>query len=374
MVVTGCWRVTIAVWGIVAHGIVRRGPYASDTLIHRGWPSSPLSLLVDAGVRMDSYWYAGIAQHGYAYHVGKLASIAYFPLYPLLIKGVSILAGNTYVAGMIISTVCLFLAVWALQHWLDGRGMGASSALVVGLMLCFPVGFFWASMYTESLFLALTLATFVFFERERFLAASLCAFLAVLCRPTGLILAPVLMLMALSRLRNLRTERVGADPVSSERNPLIIWLPTIAGPVAYGCFSAYQWVAFGNLLATVNADQQPPFSRNLGQALSDLALHRPGFPSWYLAGLLVLGLLFLAVVPLVYRRFGAPYALFAALAVLFPMSTGLVSLERYVLVDFPVFAAVGLARRRMVPVGLAAFGFYFSLGLMALFIAGYTII
>jgi hypothetical protein len=389
LTVTGAWRLAIGAWGIIAHGVVASGPYASDTLMHRGWPSNPFTLLIDAGVRMDGFWYAGIAQHGYAYSVGKLSSIAYFPLYPLLIKGVSVLtAGNVYVAGMLISTICLFLAVWALQAWLNLRGVGSSSALAVGLMICFPVGFFFVSMYTESLFLALALGAFVCFERERWGAAAACCFLAVLSRPTGLILVPCLAVMAIardpiitgwiaergSRLTRTLAALIKPDDAAPLRDRLLPWFSVVAGPVAYACFALYQWITFGNPLATVKADQAPPFSRNLGQGLSDLTLNRPGFPSWYLADLLGLGLLFLAAVPVVYRRFGLPYALFAAMAVLFPMSTGLVSLERYVLIDFPVFAALAMSRSRMIPLALVAVGFYLSLGLMALLIAGYTII
>jgi len=385
MAVTASWRIVMAVWGIVAHGLVKKGPYGADNLMHRGWPANPLTYLVDAGVRMDGFWYAGIARHGYAYASGLLKSIAYFPLYPALIKAVSLVFGNVYVAGMLISTVSLFVAIWALQAWLDQRGFGSSSALAAGLMLCFPVGFFWAAMYTESLFLALALGAFVFFERDRWLLSSACAFLAVLCRPTGLILAPALALLAaaeLSRFRFLNSKIAeDSDSRPAPRDPQSAWwgkflpfAPAVAGPLAYAAFALYQWIAFGNPLATVKADQAPPFSRNLGQALSDLTLHRPGFPPWYLAGLLVLGLAFLAAVPLVYRRFGAGYALFAALAVLLPMSTGLVSLERYVLIDFPVFAALALVKRRVLPVALAALGFYLCVGLFTLFVNGYTII
>jgi len=410
LAVTVSWRIVIGLWGIIAHGLVPKGPYGSATLMHRGWSSNPFTLFIDAGVRMDGFWYAGIAQHGYGYTAGKLASIAFFPLYPAAIKLVSFGTGNVYVGGMLIATVSLFLAVWALQAWLDHRGMGASSALAAGLMLCFPVGFFWASMYTESLFLALALATFVFFERDRWLLSAACAALAVLCRPTGLILAPCLAMMAVRRAGGFSFLASCFSFVGTERRPwgsrfwnaagqatwlrgsgssgpthrnqkretrnqkLQTLLPVIAGPVAYAGFAAYQWVAFGSPLATVRADQAPPFSRNLSEALSDLMLRRPGFPSWYLAVLLGLGLIFLAAVPLVYRRFGLPYALFAALAVLFPMSTGLVSLERYVMIDFPVFAAVALTKTRAVPVALMTLGFYISLGLMALFVNGYTII
>ena len=385
LVVTGAWRLVIGGWGLVAHGIVPPGPYASQNLLHPGWPSNPLSMLLDAGVRMDAFWYAGIAQHGYSYSSGGLKSIAYFPLYPLLVKVASFGTGNVYVAGMLISTLSLFLAVWALSSWLELKGHASSSPLAVALMLCFPVGFFWVAMYTESLFLALAVACLVLYERQRWELSAACAFLAVLTRPTGLILAPCLLLLALPYTPKLmsnprlpgwfsKLSKPRSEAPSQPHSFMRPWIPALAVPTAYALFAAYQWVTFGNPLATVQADQAAPFSRNLSEGLKDLTLNRPGFPSWYLGALLVLGMLFLAAVPLVYRRFGAPYALFAALTVLFPMSTGLVSLERYVMIDFPVFAALATSRRRLLPVSLAVIGFYLSLGLCALFVNGYTII
>lgn len=457
--VTAGWRSVIGIWGIVAHALARPGPYAGDTLMRRGWPANPLTFLIDAGVRMDGFWYARIAQHGYFYSLRRLSSIVYFPLYPVLIKGAGFITGDVYVAGLLISSVSLFLAVWMLQLWLDHRSLGAASAMVTGLMLTFPVGFFWASMYAESLFLFLVLATFVLYERERWVAAAAMAFLAALCRPTGLILVPVLAVMAAAHVRNRRFdcaagqrslvtepptpagvvagvsadgcgdrqsaglvtgfparppgEAVGsvgwagarahtdlgsppgglgqpgnADPgaaaiapgprledgIPPRRFAVRPWLAVVAPIAGYASFALYQWVAFGTPLASVRAERVPPFARGLSRALSDLTLRRPGFPSWYLAALLAFGVLFLAAVPVVYRRFGAAYALFGLLAVVFPATSGLISLERYVMIDFPVFAAVALTGKRSVPIAIMTVGFYLSLGLMALFVAGYTVI
>lgn len=269
----------------------------------------------------------------------------------------------------------LIRAVLALQVWLNDRGAGTSSALAIGLMLCFPFGFFWSSMYTESLFLALTLVTFIAFERGNWPLSSFCVFLAVLCRPTGLVMAPCLATLLLvqgSRLRSTTPSIPGTW--SLELGTPTSWLPVLAGPLAHTCFAVYQWIAFGSPFASVQAEAVPPFARDFSQAVSDLMLRRPGFPPWYLAGLLGFALLFLAAVPLVYRRFGLPYALFAALVVLFPMTSGLTSMERYVLIDFPVFAALAMTRPRIIPVGLMIGGFYALLGFMAMFIAGYTLI
>ncbi len=366
MLATALWRLAVGVWGVVAHGLGGRGPYAAQTLLHRGWPANPWSKLIDAGVRMDAWWYARIALHGYGYSTRHLSSIVFFPLYPGLVKAVSLVTGNVYVAGMLLSTGCLFLSVYVLQQWLNDHGMGDRSALVMGLLLCFPFGFFWASMYGESLFLLLTVTAFVACERGAWGVSAGAAFLAVLTRPTGLIIAPCLALLLWRR-------RAGGS-LAGQHSGLRAWSCVLSGPLAYLLFAGYQWLRFGTPLASIRAEAVPPFSRDLSQALSDLLLRRPGFPSWYLAFMLGIALVFLAGVPVVYRRFGPAYALFAALAVLFPLASGLTSMERYVLIDFPVFAAVATIRPRVLVVGLMTLAFYALLAFMTLFIAGYTLI
>jgi hypothetical protein len=388
--------------------------------MHHGWSRNTWTYLIDAGVRQDSWWYARIAQHGYTFSTHRLSSIVFYPLFPTVIKAVGLATGNVYVAGMVVSTVCLFLSILALQMWLDDRGMGKASAMTVALMLCFPFGFFWASMYSESLFLLLALSTFVAYERGGLWPAAAFAFLAVMARPTGLIIAPCLAVMALSptpsaadvlrssmkrfRVRRTKDSQTGTAGGASESpgyfsgplsnaNPtpgtrgtsaglieaaasrgFALWIPVLASPLAFVSFALYQWLVFGTPLASVKAEAVPPFSRSLSHAFSDLMLRRTGFPPWFLASMFVIALVFLSLVPLVYKRFGVPYALFAALAVLFPLTSGLTSMERYVLIDFPVFAALAMIRWRIVPVALCVIGFYTLLGFMTLFIAGYTLI
>jgi Mannosyltransferase (PIG-V) len=369
LMVTAVWRALIFAMGIVAHAVKSHGPTASQTLMHHGWPRKAWTYLIDAGVRQDAWWYARIAQHGYTFSTHHLSSIVFYPLFPLVIKTVGFATGSVYVAGMLVSTVCLFLSVFVLQMWLDDRGMGKSSAMTVALMLCFPFGFFWVSMYSESLFLLLALSTFVAYERGKLWPAAVLAFLAVLARPTGLIIAPCLAVMAL----NGTWPGLSGLKATMSRG-FLPWLPVVAGPLAFASFAAYQWLLFGTPLASVKAEAVPPFSRSLSHALSDLMLRRTGFPPWFLAFMLVIALTFVALVPLVYARFGLPYALFAALVVLFPLASGLTSMERYVLIDFPVFAAIAMVRWRIIPVALSVIGFYALLGFMTLFISGYTLI
>lgn len=359
LIVTGAWRVVMAVWSLLAYHVVPPGPYASTSLLRHGWSPTLWNRLVDAGVRYDSFWYAAIAQHGYTYSTHHKSSIAFYPLFPILIKLAMLVVGNVYVAGLLVSSVSLVIAVVILVEWLRDRGLEGHAPLVLATMLCFPFALFYSAMYSESLYLLLVLATFVSYERRRWGLATGSAFLLVLCRPTGIVVLPCLIiLLVIRRYRGLRP-----------------WLPVVAGLAGLIAFAGYQLVAFGTPLASVRAQLVPPWSRSLRQGLADLTLHpRPGIPASYMMALLAIAVVFVALAPLVYRRFGPAYATFAVLSVVMPAASGLLSMERFVIVDFPVFAALACLRWRLVPAAVTTVGFYGLLLFTALFINGFTII
>jgi hypothetical protein len=110
------------------------------------------------------------------------------------------------------------------------------------------------------------------------------------------------------------------------------------------------------------------------RVLDDFLLRgAPGRSAGLLALMLAIGILFLATVPLVHRRFGLAYAIFSLLCVIGSLSAGLPGLDRYVIVAFPSFAAVGAERRPVIVFGLALFGLYGLLLNVALFQQGLSV-
>lgn len=358
LLITAVWRGIIAICGIVAYYVMPPGKADPFTLLHAGWSLNPFTLVIDSGIRNDAIWYADIARHGYQYSPYHMSSIGFYPLYPLLVRLLSLLAGNVYLAGMLISTVCMFLAVALLNVWLSDRGLGDRLPLATALLLAFPFSFFYAAMYTESLYLVLVLATFIWYERQRWWLAALCIFLAVLTRPTAVILPPTLLvLMLVSR-------RGGWKP----------WIPVVAGGLGILAFAAYQYVAFGTPMAYTHTHAGAPEYATMSRALQDLLLHaRPGIPQWYLASNLGVGLLFLAAVPLVYRKLGPAYATFAALTVVLRLVSTLPGMERMVIVDFPVFVALACTEWRRFVFGYFVFGMYFVMFFSAAFAAHWSL-
>src|SRR6266581_2535810 len=68
------------------------------------WHAMPSNVFLDVWARWDSAFYLDIASRGYTYpEAGHLSNLAFFPLYPLLMKLVSGLTGNPLLAGVLVS-------------------------------------------------------------------------------------------------------------------------------------------------------------------------------------------------------------------------------------------------------------------------------
>jgi hypothetical protein len=153
----------------------------------------------------DAEWYLGIADHGYAHHLGTAFdanNLAFFPLYPVLVKAVAALTpGSRATTGLAIAVGGSFLAAWgvhAVGSHLHGRRVGV---LLTVLWAALPVGLVEWMGYTESLFTAFAAwALYAVLTGRPLWAASL-ASLAGLTRPTGIAVAGAVAVSALLSLR-----------------------------------------------------------------------------------------------------------------------------------------------------------------------------
>ena len=328
LVITVVWRLALAAIGIVAHFLSLPGDATFSLLKQEGWSSNPLTLALDSCVRYDAIWYGTIAHRGYTFTPGApLSTINFYPLFPLLVKALSFLTGDVWIAGILIANLCLFGAVVLFHEWLRLRGLAEKAPLATVLLLVFPGSVFFGFMYTESLYLLLCLATFVLYERGRFIPAAACAFLLTLTRPTGILVIVWVVLVALQNRRSWKA-----------------WLPGAGSALGVAAFALYQLVTFGTPTAQIQAAASWPVTpRTVAQGISDITLRQtPGHSPAALIMLELTGITFLAVLPLVYRYFGSAYTGYALVSLVVPAVTGLASYQRYLAVVFLVPAALAV--------------------------------
>jgi hypothetical protein len=139
-------------------------------------------------VRWDAIWFLDLAHMGY--DDGPTA--AFFPLYPLAVR---VLGGSAF-AGILLSIVCFFAALVALQR-LTELELGAEAGRWTVWALAFsPMAFFFSAVYSESLFLALSVASVLAARRDRWAWAGVSGALAAATRSTGVAVLFALVLLA----------------------------------------------------------------------------------------------------------------------------------------------------------------------------------
>jgi hypothetical protein len=137
-------------------------------------------------------WYLAIASNGYDHAARRTA---FYPIYPLLLRIFGTVFRSDLIAGVVVSLACFAIGLVVL-HRLATLELGEENANVCVTLLAFsPMAFFFSAVYTESLFLALSVGCIYLARRGRWWAAGLLGALAAASRNTGMLLAVPLVLL-----------------------------------------------------------------------------------------------------------------------------------------------------------------------------------
>src|SRR3954468_18630839 len=152
------WLSRLLVWGTGAAAAALWGLSARVTIFDPGAVTRPFgpvgNALVAPLARWDSVWYLAIANDGYP--ADDPRRTAFFPLYPLLVRAADALVRDPIVAGALVSLACFAVAL-VLVHRLTELELGAPAAsATVWALALFPASVFFSAVYSEALYLMLS--------------------------------------------------------------------------------------------------------------------------------------------------------------------------------------------------------------------------
>ncbi|MCL5003685.1 MAG: hypothetical protein M1352_00250 [Patescibacteria group bacterium] len=304
----------------------------------------------------DSGHYLEIAIKGYEY-----PNQAFFPLWPLVLKSLSLTGISIYKIDFFLSNffcLIIFILFYNLGVKIIGRP-AAQKALI--LLAVFPSSFYLISGYSESLFLIQALTFFCLLEAGRFKSASFVSALATATRFSGVGLSAALLVMNTRITRKLLLFAISILGLLS----YLIYLKLYFGDPLLFVRGVWEWGRFHYWKSMVF----PPIT--IFSAAYDLIKNRGGGLFRYCDFLF--GLAFLALLPLVYKKLGKNYLVYSLILILIPLSSGKTeSLIRYLLPVFPVFLIAGnllsSIRPKLLFYIFAASSFIFQLYLLTRFI------
>jgi hypothetical protein len=297
-------------------------------------------------VAWDSGWYWDIATRGYYFSTDGQSSIAFFPLYPMLMRAFAAPfgggAGATWVAGIAVSMSAYALALVAL-HRLTERICGSREVArrTVLYVAVFPWSLFLGRVYAESAFLLTSVLAVSRAHEGRWLGAGGWGALATLARPNGILIGLPLAIMALHG-------RPGARDVASR------WLSLTPIPAAMLGYCAYVYTLTGDPLGWISAQVHwgyslghPPWQQLLRMAGTFVELGP--YDYFFSSDIAVFELLhgvtafiFLVLTPSIFRRLGPALGAYVLVSLLVPLSSNtLEGLGRYASVLFPAFMFMG---------------------------------
>jgi hypothetical protein len=216
-----------------------------------GWLGS---LLAAPAARWDAAWYLVIAHYGYRPDLGAFTAsrTAFFPLYPMGLSAIAHLGAPPILAGVLLSCGALALALYGIHRLttlelgsdriskIAGSEGGEVARLAVMVTAFAPMAFFFSAVYSESLYLALSVGVFLCARQGRWAWVGMLGALAAATRSAGVVLLLPAVMLYLYGPREDLTPDFGAAARLRPNYRLrrdFLWLALV--PAGLGIYMAY---------------------------------------------------------------------------------------------------------------------------------------
>ena len=195
------------------------------------------------GWEVFNYWDSGhyhtIATTGYEFsNDGGEHNVAFFPLFPLMVRGLMNLGLRFEIAGMLINNLSFLLACYCLYFWVKQSHGTRAAICTVAVLTWIPTSMFTGVIYTEGLYLFLSTAALQAFDCEQYAWTTLWGAMATATRPTGIALIPAFIITAWK-----------------QRKPIGAYFAGFVSATGLILYSLYCAIKFGEPLAFVIAQK-----------------------------------------------------------------------------------------------------------------------
>ncbi|HSH40001.1 MAG TPA: mannosyltransferase family protein [Chthoniobacterales bacterium] len=320
-------RLVIAGCILLARSTMVRGPF---------WQPGGF---LEALTQWDSVYYIHIARHGYFHSPETSGTVGFFPFYPLLVRGMSVVFHDFRVAALVTANACLLIAGFLL-HRLARRefaNRAVADAAVMFLMFG-PVSFFFSTAYTEATFLMLAIGAYLAAVERRWLLAGLCGMCLTATRNVGLFMAAALF------CEHLRQTWDRRRPLTAFFHPHILAIALV--PLGLGLFMLHSYLKSGDALAYAHTTAAL-WGRVLVSPLQTLSTAKDHglFYQYMFLGALGFGSVLLTAAA--FLKLPAGYLVWCALLMLtYVCSNSLEAMPRYLSVIFPFYFVLGVVAAR----------------------------
>lgn len=293
----------------------------------------------------DATWYQGIVDRGYPKikserDLGYLDSTgikqsewAFFPLYPMLNKGIMLITGLSYnSSAFILSLIFSFLSLIGFYYLSMAYFHSKQKALTATLVLVlFPFSFYFSMYYTEALFLTLLTFAFISIYHKKLILMSLCLIPLSLIRPNGMIMSLPLLIFYLEQEQVKFDMHFKLKTIFTKkhiRNSIFFAL----GPITFLIYCVYQYNLTGYFFAFSKA--QSGWGRQLSfpwESFFSSGVVASQFNSIY-------ALLIIILFVVGSKKLPFSYWVLAVISIILPLITGSAqSMTRFLIVIFPLF-------------------------------------
>jgi len=281
-----------------------------------------------------------IAQNGYS-----SSTVAFFPLYPILIRALTRITGSTSISGLLIANLSFFVALFYLYAITKQDYDDNTAGRAVFYIAAAPSAFFFSTVYTESLFLLFVTAGFYYARKSKWLFACLAGVLASATRINGVLVGAFILFEAFwqkgirffpkpwsarSQIDLLRKD-IGILPQA--KKGILAAILSLLGLAAY---MAYLYREFGDPLAFLHVQENWGRSVGFDWLLRVLQDHSQKLD-------ILFTIIFIPIVIITFFKFRPSYGLFTLLSFMIPLVSGsLLSMRRFVIVIVPCYILLAL--------------------------------